>query len=305
MKAIGILLALGRLAASPEPIQTFDGHSSAILSVAISRNGKTVATGSADKIAKIWNVSTGEEIQSINIRWAVSGIALTADAKQLLTGSWGGQIWESASARQIVHLESHTGFVTCLALSPDDRILATGGLDGTAKLFDTTKQIEIASFTHGEQLNCLALSVDGKTLFTAGDTSAKLWHLPTRMAIASLALSSTKSASWSSDGTLLAIAGQDNSIRILDGATGKEKMVLKGHTNGVKTVVFAPEGNLLASGSVDKTIRFWRVGMADSISIPAHDSTVNCLAFSNDGKLIVSGGEDKTAKLWKVPVDSK
>ena len=52
------------------------------------------------------------------------------------TGSWGGQIWDLATEQRRYHLESHTGFVTCAAMFPDGRTMATGSLDGTAKLYD-------------------------------------------------------------------------------------------------------------------------------------------------------------------------
>src|SRR5258706_6747323 len=159
----------------PEPVVTLEGHTDAILSIAFSRDSKQVATGGADKFGRVWNVSDGEEIRAVTPSYAVTGISFSKDGKSLATGSWGGQVWEIETGKRLVHLESHTGFVTCAAYTPDGKMLATGGLDGTAKLFDLANWMEVKSLAHGEQVNCLAFSTDGKLLVTAGDTSFKIW----------------------------------------------------------------------------------------------------------------------------------
>src|SRR6185369_6318969 len=62
---------------------------------------------------------------------------------------------------------------------------------------------------------------------------------------------------FSPDGGTLATASFDNTVKLWDYKTGKEKTTLKGHTAQVYSVAFSPDGNLIATGSMDKTIRVY------------------------------------------------
>jgi transposase InsO family protein len=75
----------------------------------------------------------------------------------------------------------------------------------------------------------------------------------------------------------------------------------EGHTDSVGSVVFSPDGAILASGSGDRTIRLWRVSDGQSVrQLEGHTSSVWSVAFSPDGAALASGSEDKTVRLWRV-----
>lgn len=69
--------------------------------------------------------------------------------------------------------------------------------------------------------------------------------------------------------------------------------VMRGHTSFVSCVAFSPQGNLLASGSFDETIRIWDVKKGRSLrSMPGHSDPLSSVDFSGDGALLVSCGHD-------------
>jgi WD40 repeat protein len=77
------------------------------------------------------------------------------------------------------------------------------------------------------------------------------------------------------------------------------RAVLSGHTKGVQTVRYAPDGRRLASGSLDGTVRIWDAASGEeSFVLKGHPQGVRCLAFSPDGKRLIVGSWGKTLHLW-------
>jgi WD40 repeat protein len=87
----------------------------------------------------------------------------------------------------------------------------------------------------------------------------------------------------------------DSSLR------GEEPKVLKGHTGQVRCVCFSPDGNTLASASVDGTIKLWDAAAGtEKATFKGHKGSVYCVCFSPDGKTLAAGSGDKTIVLWNV-----
>src|SRR5207248_945407 len=88
-------------------------------------------------------------------------------------------------------------------------------------------------------------------------------------------------------------------VRVWDATSGQQRACLHGHTDGVRSVAFSPDGRLIVGGSGDKTVRVWDATSGQQRDcLHGHTDWVRSVAFSPDGRLIVSGSHDKTVRVW-------
>ncbi|TXT33234.1 MAG: WD-40 repeat-containing protein, partial [Comamonadaceae bacterium] len=110
---------------------------------------------------------------------------------------------------------------------------------------------------------------------------------------------SVRSVAWTADGKTLASAGDDQTVRLWDGASGKLLRTLEGHQGTVWSVAWSADGKTLASAGIDKTVRLWDGASGKLLcTLEGLQGAVSSVAWSADGKTLASAGEDKTVRLW-------
>ncbi len=120
------------------------GHHGEVSSVALSADGKTVASGSWDQTVKIWHAASGKEIRTLSghtkMVWSV---ALSADGRTVVSGSHDGtlKIWDVETGKELQTLAGDGAATTALALSTDGRNCIAGHIDGKIGLWDLSSSI--------------------------------------------------------------------------------------------------------------------------------------------------------------------
>lgn len=173
------------------PQLTFIRHTAAIEAATWAADNSTIATSSSGGVIRVWNAMSGQEVHPL---YQDAPIPMRASAwnlanNQLAVGGDDGivRLWNGMVCRQVgqnqcadvpMHLQAHNGIVRALGWSPDGRLLATGGDDGTLAVWSPAQgQMPLLRVMHGAPVLALAWSPDGKRIVTASGNTATIWGL--------------------------------------------------------------------------------------------------------------------------------
>ncbi len=286
-----------------EKVVTLKAQSDAILSVAFSSDGQTLATASHDNTIQIWKLSTERALNTFQDH--VNAIAFSPDGRTLAAADWDKnvQLWGVTNGQILDTMDGHTGPVLAIAFSPDGHTVASGSGDKTVRLWNvsTGKSTNILT-GHTGDVRSVAFSPDGRMIASgSADDMIDLWDATTGKLIRTLKghTRGVNAVAFSSDGHTLASASDDSSIVLWDPSTGAAQHILHGHTDAVRSVAFSPDGRTLASGSDDMTVRLWNAASGAALTtLQGHGGAVLSVAFSPDGTTLASGSADTTIRLW-------
>jgi WD40 repeat protein len=226
------------------------GHSESVNNVAFSPDGSLLASGGSDGTIHFWDI-----------------------------GADGSSIGQPVGEPLLGHSES----VNSVAFSPDGSLLASGGSDGTIWFWDvrTGQPVGEPLLGHNGEIWSVAFSPDGSLLASgSADRSIRIWDMRTGQPMGeplSGHNEDVRSVAFNPDGSLLVSGSTDDTVRLWDVKSGQlmgepiaghaawqlsissYDLPYSGHFGDVNSVVFSPNGLILASGAGDGTIRFWNM----------------------------------------------
>jgi len=249
--------------------------------LAVSPDGKTFATATSGRVADIWDMETfklnaelaGHHGQVTALAYSPDGATLAVAAgDRFKAGEL--KIWDMAAARKGIRGISFKLRLWDAAYAADGKHVAVAGGDGAAQIVDTTNAKIVTSLPHAAYGRRVAITPDGRLLAIAfGDTGdvnvygvnggklAAAFQTPDRKPVATL--------EFSRDGNrLLAASGGDGVVWDLDRPRARAATLLTGHEGDVSFARFLPDGQTVATGGADGTIRLWNVGKAGHAAPP-------------------------------------
>lgn len=213
----------------------------------------------------------------------------------------------TAQKPQLVVQTGHGETIYALAISPDKKLLASGGIDQKVIIWDIASGKQLYSLTeHTQAVLSLAFSHDNKLLASgSADGSVKIWDVARGVRVENITLQSKGVAcvAFSLDGKKLAIAGANNVINIWDIAARKETSELQGYKQIVEKIAFTPDGKSLVSFSRDHALVNWNFESKKVTHVTAYEEKVSmytALAVSPDSNYAAVSSNTSNFLLWNL-----
>lgn len=197
-----------------------------------SPDSQQLAVGSQNRNVLIFDVQTGKILRTLETKNPVSEVAFSPNGRYLAVGHRGIEVWD-LQTNKVVKTLRQSG-VSAIVFSPDSGLIASGSGDKSARIWNVETGAQIKK-------------LETKTPIT--------WQLASGNQTMRLSLAVT-SVAFSPDGKLLAM-GTGRAVHLWEVSTGNQVRTLEGHTESVTGVTFVPDGNSLASSSLDGTVRIW------------------------------------------------
>lgn len=322
--------------------QTISGHLGRVTSVTFSPNGRTLASASDDGTVLIWDlqhfiqtmVPENDKNSKLNLsqrylpidakvrigKGMIKDIVYSPDGSRLaVASSIGTWIYDAHTGSEIALFGGPTMSMDWLSYSPNGKMLSGGNKDGIYSFDAVTGRnmylISLISMPSRYAPKPFVYSPDGSMIVSGWDnTPIQLWDAVTGQHKQTINAAMYRgSVALSPDGTTIAYSQYDigigGKIQLWDVVKGKHKRTLSGHKHGVETIVFAPDGKMIASigkningvssSSKDKEILLWDAETGNIKHSLTHNWIFDELLFSPDAKILASGSNIRIY-LWDV-----
>jgi len=268
-------------------------HDGPLSALATSWNGSFAVSAGKDRAIRLW----GRPVDSADA-------AAPSDARS----NFGASNADSPSAwKNLLELDGHVDWIRALALSPNDRYLASGGWDQVVYLWDLASGRRLRSLPERVKgVSQLEFAPDGRTLATATEFGAvTLWDAALNEAVFRVQVGSgtARSFRFSRDGRYFATACDDGAVRIWTGRRDAPLREIADFPASIAAVDLSCDSRLLAAGCDNGKI--YVVDLTDATGktrrvLPGHLGGVRGVRFFADSDWLVSNGKDGTARVWNL-----
>jgi WD40 repeat protein len=310
-------------------VRVLEGHRGTVMSTQLSPDGEQILTLGSDGTARIWN-REGMALGSLQGHGGpIYAGRWDHDGQHVITTSVDGAVrsWDPKRAQKTALRHAHTGAISDLAVSRDDRWVLTASADGRTILWDRPSLRVITELPHPSKVSSVRFGPDGATALTTDvDGNARLWQLPTGSLIAKLA-SNTNAAIYTRDGRIITagegevrfwtvagrelavvpldyaadrlvldpaerwlfVTGATSALSVIDTSTRQPRARLAIHDRQVLAVASDESHVAVTDGAV---LRLWQLGTWIPVGVlTGHKNPVSDVWFLPDGQLVSAAGD--------------
>jgi eukaryotic-like serine/threonine-protein kinase len=281
--------------------------------LAFSRDGRRLASGTWAGAFKLWDGADGAEpLRSFpQDRFPVTALSFSPDGTRLAQGGFDRcvKVWDAATGMCVLPALRHTGIVGCVTFSPDGSRIASGGADKVVRLWDAMTGREVLDLAgHAEGCLCLAFSPDGNRLVSAGaDGTIRLWDAtPLRGDERQEASSFTRHddevwrVALSPGGGQIASGGFRTPAKVWDSASGRVVAEFNGHPFVCFDLSWRPDGARIASAGFNGArfaVKVWESQTGHDVFSVAAPAEVYAAEYSPDGRHLAMAGMGRAIQV--------
>lgn len=292
--------------------KTLEGHKFPVQAIGLTSDGQQIVSGSLDRTLRTWDLESGKEVKSMPIpNGEIQSIAFNPDCRlaavalkternhKILT-------WNLETGKQLPALVGHTGIIHHLTFDNQGNQLASGSEDRQIKVWDVEHGKELFTVLgHTEPVFSTTFSPNDKQI-ASGTLSGKIqvWRTDRQqdsLPFEKITPTHIHQVVFSPDGTYLAAAAADQTVKLWNSFSGKLVRTLQGHTESVTTLAFLNEGKQLVSGSSDNTLRTWNVATGkNEQTLSGNGFQLRQVSVTDDGQKLVTIGNDRSLEQWNL-----
>ncbi len=276
------------------------GHSATVTALAVSPDGKTIATGSEDNTVKLWESTTGELRRSLrHLQGTVASVDFSPVGDTVVAIGWDGQacLWDVESGA-LLHQWSDPG-AYLVFFAADSWHLWTGNAAGQVKEWNVragrvTRTLINHKFGPGllvynRSLNLFASALDKQFCLWDGRSGTLRKSFQTSFSVNAMA--------FSPQGTSLAVGLSDKTMQLWATDTGTRQTTFPVEPQPILRLSYAPDGKTIAIATA-LSVRLRDAKTGRLVGKISHNLRLTDMAFTPDSKYLVRGSDDKTALLW-------
>jgi WD40 repeat protein len=273
------------------------GHSDHVNDLAVSADGKLMATAGSDNTVRLWKKdATGWQFDRIlkgHADWVVD-VAISPNGNRIASASRDRtvKLWDQHG--KWLKTLPHSEAVTSVAIQADQ--IVTGSQNGEINIWQKGKLTQTLK-GHKGAVEGIVITLDQKIISASEDKTLKIWQQGKLIQTLTGHTEGVRAVAITADGKKIISASRDKTLKIWD-SNGTEIATLNGHSAPVYGVAVNRKNGQIVSASADKTLKIWDINGREITTLRGHTGRVWDVAYTPDGN-IASASWDKTVRIWQ------